>query len=171
MKAYRVVLAWWMALLVVVATACSSPAEGPTVEMRVGSWSPTSTTMEAGGGSFRITLVNRKAEPVRFAVLRMWAGDPNGLPILDGTIDLRQDQPFSDTQNPNYVNFDVVYPEYERTEPTPAPLVPDTIEPGEEKSVTIGGFKGGGEPGSYVVISMEPGGYEAGEYAVFAITG
>ena len=49
--------------------------------------------------------------------------------------------------------------------------MPDTIDPGEEKSITIGGLKGGGEAGTYVVVSYTPGRYEVGEYAEFAITG
>ena len=35
----------------------------------------------------------------------------------------------------------------------------------------VGGFEGGGEPGTYVVLSWKPGGYEEGDYTSFAVTG
>lgn len=160
------------ALLTVLAASCSTTAEGPAIEIRDEAWTAVPSTTEAGG-SFVITVTNQGTESQDFAVLMLRAGDPNALPMRDGLVDLRQDQPFSDTQNPAYTYFDVVYPEYERREGEgvdPETLIPETIEPGEQMSITIGNFKGGGEPGTYVVLSYQSGGYEAGKYAVFTIT-
>lgn len=166
--ACRVLLGCTVALLVVLAASCSSTAEGPTIEIRDGSWIAVPPTVEAGGGSFSVTVINLGTEPREFAVVTLWRGEPDALPMRNGQLDLRLDQPFAET-----VHFDVVHPDYERQEGEgvePGPLIPDTIDPGEEKSVTIGGFEGGGEPGTYVVLSHEPGRYEAGEYAAFSIT-
>jgi len=164
---------WFVALLTVVAVSCSSTPEGPTIEISDTAWTATPASIEAGGGSFSITVVNSGAEQEEFAVVRLFNGDPATLPMVDGLLDLSRDGLFADAENPGVATFGVVYPDYERREGEGVPpgvLTPDTVAPGEEKSVDIGGFKGGGEPGTYVVLSWEPGGYEAGDYASFTVT-
>lgn len=171
--ASRIALALAAVLLAALTASCSSTAEGPTIEIRDRGWTAVPSTMGAGG-SFAITVTNLGTQSQDFAVLRLWEGDPDALPMRDGLIDLRQDQPFSDSQNPGHTRFDVVYPDYERREGDgvePGILAPEIIEPGEEMSVTIGNaLKGGGGSGTYVVLSYQPGGYDAAQYAVFTIT-
>jgi len=151
--------------LVVVSASCSSPAHGPSIQIRDGSWSAEPAVMELGGGSFTILVTNLGSASKEFAVVNLNGADPDALPMRDGALDMRD----------NMSTFTVVFPE-------PAPnegreggaetvLVAEMLDPDEETQVTIGGFKGGGEPGIYVVMSCEKGRYEAGDYAVFTITG
>jgi hypothetical protein len=85
--------------------------------------------------------------------------------MRDGVLDMRA----------NTSNFAVVFPEPLPDEGLESGaetiLVPEPIGPDEEKKVKIGTFKGGGEPGTFVVMSCDKGRYEAGDYAVFTITG
>ena len=171
---HRVFLRGAVVVLVVLAVSCSSPAEGPTIEIGEGSWTAVPATLEAGGGSFDITVSNLGTTRQEFAVVSLFDGHPGALPTRNGLLDLRHHQGLVNFENPESATYYVVHPDYERREGEgvdPGTLVPDTIDPGEEKSITIGGFKGGGEPGTYVVLSYTPGRYEAGDYAAFIITG
>ena len=164
---------WLVVVLAVLAASCSTTPEGPTVEITDGSWTATPSTVEAGGGSFSLTVANRTATPQTFAVVTLCGGDPGALPIEDGLLDLSRDGLCGDPKNPEVALFWVVHPDYERGEGegvAPRPLVPDSVDPAEEKTITIGGWKVGEESGTYVILSWEPGGYEAGDYAVFTIT-
>lgn len=166
---HRVTVGCAAVLLAVLAASCSSTAEGPTIEIRDSSWTAVPETLEAGGGSFSIRLVNLGTTRQAFAVVTLFGGDPGTLPIRDGLLDVSRDGISADPDNPEIALFGVGHPDYERREGGGI-LVPDTIEPGEEKSITIGGLKGGGEAGTYVVVSYTPGRYEAGDYAEFTIT-
>jgi len=168
---YRAILG--CAAVIVLVAACSFAAEGPTIEIGDSSWSAMPSTMEAGGGSFTITVVNSGTEQQEFAVVSLFGGDAAALPMNNGMLDLSRNGLSTDAENPGVATFHVVHPDYEGQEGEgvePGLLVPDTIGPGEEKTVTIGGFEGGGEPGTYVVLSYKPGAYEAGDYASFTIT-
>lgn len=172
-----------LALVVsVVAASCSSTPEGPTIEITDTSWTAAPVSVEAGGGSFSITVVNSGTEQEEFAVVRLFDGDPATLPMVDGLLDLSRDGLFDltgddvsgDGQATDVANFQVVYPEYERREGEGVPpgvLTPGMVAPGEETTIKVGGFAGGGEPGAYVVLSWKPGAYEEGEYAAFTVTG
>ena len=168
-QSVRVVLA---AAIAVLAVSCSVPA-GPYVNITDDSWSATPSSIEAGGGEFSLTVANETETTQTFAVVYLWRGSPDAIPTVDGLLDLSRDRLAGDTENPDAALFSVVYPEYESPEGEgvePAPLVPASVEPTEEVIFTIGGAKGGGGPGPYVVLSWEPGGYEAGDYAAFEIT-
>ena len=166
----RLVLAGAFALLVV---SCSAPA-GPNIDIRDGSWSAAASSAEAGGGEFTLTVANETATTQTFAVVYLWRGSPDAIPTVDGLLDLSRNHLAGDSEHPDAALFSIVYPEYESPEGEgvePAALVPVSIEPTEEVTFTVGGAKGGGEPGRYVVLSWEPGAYEAGDYAAFEITG
>jgi len=156
------------AALLAVMPACAAPAQGPTIEIGESAWSAVPPVMGASGGEFVITVANLTDTLQKFAVVTISSGaDADALPMDEGLLDVGFDGSYSST-------YWIVHPDYERREGegvTPDPVAPDTIEPGERKSVTIGGFKGGGEPGTYVVVSFEVGGYEADDYAVFTIVG
>ena len=78
-----------LALVVsVVAVSCSSTPEGPTIEITDTSWTATPVSVEAGGGSFSITVVNSGTEREEFAVVSLFGGDPATLPMVDGLLDL-----------------------------------------------------------------------------------
>jgi hypothetical protein len=161
------------AVLAVMVASCSAPA-GPNIDIMDGEWSATPSSVEAGGGEFTLTVANETATTQTFAVVYLWRGSPDSLPTVDGLLDLSRNRLTGDAENPGVALFSVVYPEYESPEGEgvePAPLAPASVEPTEEVTFTIGGAKGGGEPGPYVLLSWEPGGYEAGDYAAFEITG
>lgn len=129
--------------------------------------------MEAPGGSFEITVVNLGTSRQEFAVVSLFDGDPGALPMLNGTLDVSRDGLSFDSENPATTTFYVVHPDLESREGTDMAsgiLVPDSVGPGEEKTVTIGSLMGGGEPGTYLVLSYAPGRYEAGDYVAFTIT-
>jgi len=161
------------AAVVVLAASCSAPA-GPNIDIRDDAWTATPLSVEAGGGEFTLTVANETATTQTFAVVYLWRGSPDAIPTVDGLLDLTRDRLAGDEENPDAALFSIVYPEYESPEGEgvePAALVPASVEATEEVTFTIGGAKGGGEPGSYVVLSWEPGAYEAGDYAAFEITG
>jgi len=154
-------------LLVLVLGACSAPA-GPAIHINETSWTASQSEVGAGGGEFTLTVTNQTAEDQTFAVIFLYEGEPGSLPTVDGLLDLDQRN-----RVPGEPNFSVVYPEYETQEGEgvgPAPLNPAEVDADAETMFTIGGLKGGGEPGTYVVLSWTPGGYEAGDYAPFTIT-
>ena len=166
MKAFqRLTLGVAATLLVALAASCSSPAHGPSIKIRDGSWSAVPAEMELGGGSFTILVTNLDTVPAEFAVVSLNGADPGALPVRDGQLDMRD----------NLSSFAVVYPEpapdENRQSGAESILLAQTIGPDQEMQVTIGTFEGGGEPGTYVVMSCEKGRYEAGDYAVFTITG
>ena len=169
-RAARVALGVVVAVVVV---SCSAPA-GPNIDIGDGAWSASASPVEAGGGEFTLTVANETDTTQTFAVVYLWRGSPDSLPTVDGLLDLSRNHLAGDAENPDVALFSVVYPDYHSPEGEgvePAPLVPVSVEPTEEVTFTIGGAKGGGEPGPYVVLSWEPGGYEAGDYAAFEITG
>lgn len=154
-------------MLLVAVPACSGPADGPTIELRESAWTAVPPQMQASGGEFVITVTNLTDAQQKFAVVACFGADPDALEMEDGLLALGSESGYNST-------YWIVHPEYERREGegvTPDPVAPDTIAAGERKTITIGGLKGGGEPGDYVVLSYETGGYEAGVYAVFEITG
>lgn len=161
------------AAVVVLAASCSTPA-GPNIDIRDDVWTANPSSIEAGGGEFTLTIANETATTQPFAVVSLWRGSADALPLVDGLLDLSRNNLGGDAENPDVALFSVVYPDYESPEGegvAPAPLVPAVVEPAEEVTFTIGGAKGGGEPGPYVVLSWVPGGYEAGDYTAFDITG
>lgn len=155
-------------VLVLTLVSCSAPG-GPAVQINETSWTASPSAVQARGGEFTLTVTNKTAQDKTFAVIFLFEGEPESMPTVDGLLDL-------DQRNwvPGETNFSIVYPEYETQEGegvAPAPLDPAEVEADAESTFTIGGFKGGGEPGTYVVLSWSPGGYEAGDYASFEITG
>ena len=157
----RATLACATTLLLVAASSCSSSTEGPTIEIRDGSWSAVPPTLAQAEESFRITVVNMGDEQQEFVVVQIFAGAPEALPVRNGVLDVGR----------SGSTFGVAYPSDEFGEGGTG-FEPATIEPGETQSVTIGSsLKGGGGPGIYVVLSHLPGRYERGEYAVFTLTG
>lgn len=170
-------------LLVVVAVSCSASEEGPTVVISDDGWSATPASAAVGGGEFTLTVSNDTDAVQSFVVVTMCpnpeatqqphGNDPAALPTSDGLLDLSRDMLCGDPEQPDVALFIVVSGDYEHREGegvTPGPMTPTTVEPGGEETVTIGGAKGGGEPGTYVALSWKPGGYEEGDYAVFTVT-
>ena len=147
--------------------ACSTPA-GPEIVMSEADWDAVPDAIAAGGGEFTLTVTNQTAELQPFGVIYLYEGEPNSLPMVDGLLDL-------DNRNrvPGDANFWIVHPDYEALEGDgvdPPPLTPAEVSANSETTFTIGGPKGGGEPGTYVILSWVPGGYEAGHYVAFTIT-
>lgn len=172
-----------MAVLVVVTVSCSSSVEGPAVVISDDGWSATPSSAAVRGGEFTVTVTNDTDTVQSFVVVTMCpnpeaikqphGNDPAALPMSDGLLDLSRDMLCGDPEQLGVALFIVVSGDYEHREGegvTHGPMTPTTVEPGGEETVTIGGAKGGGEPGTYVVLSWEPGGHEAGDYAVFTIT-
>ena len=151
----------------ILVAACSTPA-GPGIVIDEGGWEAVPATVAVGGGAFTLTVTNQTAEHQTFAVIYLYQGEPDLLPMVDGLLDL-------DNRNrvPGEANFWIVHPEYETREGegvNPPPLTPAGVGANSETTFTIGGAKGGGEPGTYVILSWAPGGYEAGHYTEFTIT-
>ena len=154
-------------LAAILIAACSTPA-GPEIVIDETGWDAVPGSVAAGGGEFTLTVTNQTANDQTFAVIYIYEGDPDSIPTVNGLLDL-------DQRNwvPGETNFWFVYPEYAFPEGEgagPAPLTPATVDADSETTFTIGGPKGGGEPGTYVILSWELGGYEAGNYTEFAIT-
>ncbi len=156
----------WGLIAAVLIGACSAPA-GPEIVINETGWDAVPATVAAGGGAFTLTVTNKTAEHQTFAVLYLYEGDPDSLPTVDGLLDLDQEN-----WVPGETNFWFVYPDYAfpEGEQTLAPLTPAGVDANTETTITIGGAKGGGEPGTYVILSWEQGGYEAGDYTEFVIT-
>lgn len=154
--------------VLVLAAACSGGvAVGPTVKITGEEWSAVPQVMEASGGRFTLTIENTSGEPIDFVVVKLNGAAADALPIRDGLLDVTQESRYAST-------YWIVYPDYERREGegvVPPQAVPAALEAGESATVTIGTLEGGGEPGWYVVMSYQPGGYAAGDYAAFRITG
>jgi len=156
-----------VAFVAILIAACSAPA-GPEIVIDETGWEAVPATVAAGGGEFTLTVTNQTGEGQAFAVIFLYEGEPGSLPTVDGLLDLDQGN-----WVPGETNFWFVYPEYEFPEGEgvgPAPLDPAFVGANAEMTFTIGGPKGGGEPGTYVVVSWAAGGYEAGDYAAFTIT-
>jgi hypothetical protein len=154
-------------LLVLLLASCSTPA-GPTIAITETSWTASPSDLKVGGGSFALTVSNQTDRTQTFAVVHILEGAPGSLPTVDGRLDLD-----ARNQVPGESNFWIVYPEYEQQEGEgvgPAPLIPAEVEADSESTITIGGLKGGGEPGRYMILSWGMGEYDAGHYAVFTIS-
>ncbi|MCH7902065.1 MAG: hypothetical protein IH818_14345 [Acidobacteria bacterium] len=155
------------AFLLVAMTSCSS--QGPTIEISDGSWLAEPAT-SSQSGDFRITVTHTGSEQEEYVVVRIFDGDPDSLPVVDGVLDIARSGISADPESPGVALFGIEYPEGPSGEGGTG-FEPATIEPGETQSVTIGSsLKGGGGPGTYVVLSYLPGHYEQGEYAVFTLT-
>ena len=156
-----------IASLAILMAACSAPA-GPEIVISETGWEAVPATVVAEGGKFTLTVTNQTAQDQTFAIILLYEGEPDSLPTVDGLLDL-------DQRNwvPGEANFWIVYPDYEFPEGEgvgPAPLTPSRVDANAETTFTVGGSKGGGEPGTYVIVSWAPGAYEAGDYAEFTIT-
>ena len=165
-----------------VLTACSAPA-GPQIVMTESSWEAIPASVAAGGGEFELTVVNETDVDQPFVVVTICdvkeldytpeQQDPAALPMTNGLLDLSRDGLCGDPENLNTALFWVVSGDWEPREGEDlqqAPMTPDVALADSESTITIGGFKGGGEPGTYVILSWTPGAYEAGAYAAFTIT-
>ena len=154
-------------LVAILIAACSTPA-GPEILISETGWEAVPAIVAAGGGEFTLTVTNQTAEDQTFAVIYIYEGDPGSMPTVDGLLDLDQGNWI-----PGETNFWFVYPDYAFPEGEgvgPVPLTPAAIDADSQTSFTIGGTKGGGESGTYLIVSWEPGGYEAGDYTEFEIT-
>jgi hypothetical protein len=158
-------------------TACGPPTQGPIVRIDDDGWTADPVSMEQEREWFEVTLINSSQTEARFVIVRMEFGEVLDLPQVNGVVDVSRSQGF------------VTGPvEYDTFEPVVGPLVvsyylvyPDTLgvtdatvpvlQSGEERNVRVGNRGlGGGEPGSYAVISYEPGSLERGDYVAFDLT-
>ncbi len=160
----RLVLGLATAWLLVLAASCSYPAHGPSIEIRGDSWSAVPAAMDVDGASFNILVSNLGTTREEFVVVHLTGADPDALPMRDGQLDM------TFNESTFYVTFPEPMPNEGRLGGAAFALVPEPIDPDEDKQVTIGSFKGGGEPATFVVMSCEKGGYAAAHYAVFTIT-
>ncbi len=130
-------------------------------------------TMVHTGEWFKINVVNATDSPLKFVIVEMNIGQVADLPLVDGVIDISRQVVYESddpaVSSPLVVAYYVVYPEVLGEEaPGWAPAV---VDPGEEETVAIGSpGLGGGERGSYAVISYEPGGLERGDFVSFDLT-
>jgi hypothetical protein len=127
---------------------------------------------------FEVTLVNQSQAEARFVIVRMDFGEVTDLPQVNALVDVSRDHGFVtgsvdfDVHDPNVmgplvVAHYLVYPDVTHVSESTVP----TLQPAEERTVRVGNFGlGGGEPGSYAVISYEPGSLERGDYTVFNLT-
>lgn len=164
-------------VLLFLLAACAPPTQGPIVRIDDDGWTADPVSMVQEREWFEVTLVNSSQTEARFMIVRMEFGEVLDLPQVNGVVDVSRDQGF------------VTGPvEYDTFEPVVGPLVvsyvlvyPDTLgvtdatvpvlQPGEERDVRVGNRGlGGGDPGSYAVISYEPGSLERGDYVVFSLT-
>lgn len=131
------------------------------------------------GDQFELTLVNSTGTPVSFIIIRMDYGDVKDIPLVNGVPDVSGqvvyevydvDAQGSELSRP-VVAYGMIHPGEVGESPPPG-WEAASVDAGEEQKVAIGGGfgMGGGEPGSYAVISYEPGGHERGDYAVFNLT-
>lgn len=158
-------------------SSCSQPTQGPTVRIGEDGWAANPPTMTQERLTFELTLVNALDRPVSFVIVRMDYGEVTDLPLVNGVPDvdrgthvihgaLEEEKFAPDVMGPLVVAYHLVHPDVDEVTPATAPV----LEPGEERKVRVGNpGLGGGEPGSYVVISYEPGGLERGDYAFFTL--
>jgi hypothetical protein len=152
-------------------------------------WKAVPATVAAGGDKFDLTVTNNTNTPQEFVVVVICDAvsidasdevdytpanqDPDALPIVDGQLDLQRSGLCGDLESPDTALYTLVYPEYEASEgqaSNPETMTAGSVAPNTATTITIGGFEGGGEPGTYVILSWSPGGYEAGDYTAFTIT-
>jgi hypothetical protein len=176
-----------IALVAVLIAACSAPA-GPEIVIDETGWEAVPATAAAGGGKFDLTVSNDTNTQQEFVVVVICDAvsidaadevnytpanqDPDALPIVDGQLDLQRSGLCGDPGSPDTALYTLVYPDYEASEGQPSnpeAMTPGTVAPKTDTTITIGGFEGGGEPGTYVILSWSPGGYEAGHYTEFTI--
>ena len=155
------------------------PTQGPTIQIGADEWTANPKTMVQTKGQFELTLVNSTDTRVNFVIVRMDYGDVKDIPLMDGLPDLSgvtvyevygvDDQGF-ELSRP-VVAYTTIHPG-DVGESLPSGWEPASVDAGEEETVVIGGAlgMGGGEPGSFAVISYDPGGLERGDYAVFNLT-
>lgn len=167
---------WLLACLLV--SSCQAPTTGPTVNAGEDGWIADPLTTMQERERFEVTLVNSLDTPVSFVIVRLDYGEATDLPVVNGVVDVNRTRgavygPVEyevydpNVSGPLVVAYHMVYPDVEEVTESTVPV----LEPGEETKVTIGNAGlGGGEPGSYAVISHEPGGLERGDYAVFNLT-
>jgi hypothetical protein len=177
-----------IALVALLIAACSAPA-GPEIVIDETGWEAVPATAAAGGGKFDLTVTNNTDTPQEFVVVVICDAvsidaadevdytpanqDPDALPIVDGQLDLQRSGLCGDPESPDTALYTLAFPEYEPSEgqaSNPEAMTPGSVAPNTDATVTIGGLKGGGEPGTYVILSWSPGGYEAGDYTAFTIT-
>ena len=155
--------------------ACSSPTQGPTIQIGADGWTASPETMVQASDRFEITIVNTTDTPAKFILVRMDYGDVKDIPVVDGVVDAtaqvvyESDDPT--VQSLPMVAYSMIHPE-NPGESLPPEWEPASIEAGAEMRIVVGGAfgMGGGEPGSFVVISYESGGLERGDLAVFNLT-
>jgi hypothetical protein len=167
---------------------CAAPA-GPEIVIDETGWDAQPATVAAGGNRFDLTVTNNTDMQQEFVVAKICdavsidAGDqvdytpanqdPNALPMVDGRLDLQRSGVCGDPESPDTALYTLAYGDYEVNEQqvsTPEAMTPGTVAPNTSVTVTIGNLEGGGEPGTYVILSWFPGGYEAGDYTAFEIT-
>ena len=158
--------------------SCSSPMQGPTIQIAADGWTANPETMVQTSDRFEITIVNSTNTPVNFIIFRMDYGDIKDIPLVDGLPDLSgmtvyevyEVDDLGELSRP-VVAYTMIHPG-DVGESPPAGWEPASVEAGKEQKVIIGGAfgMGGGEPGSFAVISYEPGGHERGDFAVFNLT-
>lgn len=155
--------------------ACSSPTQGPTIQIGADGWTASPETMVQTSDRFEITIVNTTDTAVNFILVRMDYGDVKDIPVVDGVVDAtaqvvyESDDPT--VQSAPVVAFIMIHPG-EVGESLPPGWEPASVEAGEELRVVVGGAfgMGGGEPGAFAVISYKSGGIERGDFAVFNLT-
>jgi len=162
----------WLPFCLLLSGCFQPPTQGPIVDIGEDGWIADPPTIAQTRERFEVTLVNSLDTSVSFIIVRMDYGEVTDLPLLNGVVDVNRqvvyevDDPM--VLSPPLVAYSVVYPDNEEifNEGT-APV----LEPGQEGKVTIGNpGLGGGEPGSFAVISHDPGGLERGDYATFNLT-
>jgi len=159
-------------ILVVIVTACS-PMEGPTIVIDASGWSAIPERMVQPGNQYVLRVVNTTDSPVSPVVVRMFSGDVRDIPLINGVIvDVENgtaDGLHEVHQPAPGLEYRMFYPDLEDIA-AGRPLAP--LEPGDELRVVVGGSfgLGGGEPGTYAVISNDPGGLKRGDFAVFELT-
>jgi hypothetical protein len=175
--------AWLVLLVAVLGAGCSPPPPGLTVTIGDDVWAAEPSTMSIGGDEFSVTVANESDSTESFVMLRYW-GEPSALPVVDGEVEVRRnglkgggDDPWNCVPCPRDVAlFAILYPPNPDGSgagegEVPNPQVPELVEPGALTTFTIGNeLKGGGGPGSYMILSWEPGEYESGAYVTFEIT-
>lgn len=164
-------------VLLLVLTACAPPTQGPVVHISEDGWTADPVTMVQEREWFELSIINSSQAEARFVIVRMEFGDVLDIPQVDGVVDVSRGQgfvtgpveydTFEQVTGPLMASYRLVYPDTLGASDATVPL----LQPGEEREVRVGNRGlGGGDPGSYAVISYEPGSLERGEYVVFDLT-
>ena len=163
------------ACLIGAVTACSvvyPPTAGPAVRITSDGWIADPPSTVQTGDWFEFTVTNGLDSPLRFVVLSLNYGEPTDIPVVDGVVDVNRQVVYESADPPDpgepVVAYALVYPGSfgEGTAWDPA-----VLESGETTTVRVGNpGLGGGEPGRFVVVSHEAGGFERGDFVVFDMT-